>query len=493
MAVRNLLSLGRTKPIPIFVWIPPTFGAIHKIEIVSSGTTYDVTDIMIEGEYTDGVTETIGSFSFKIDNSTQIYTNLFSAYDIVNVYIDYASSATTKRFSGYIERVANSDYNLIITGRSLAAKYMGKNVTYSVSDALRSDTLKNVLAKYFSDITQTNIETDTGTATVNYFDKPLFDVVEELSMAGDFDAYLDVNNDFHYFSSGSRQNTTEAVVHEYNLISTGDFSSDASDVANKVKVYGAQDGNIPILATAPDTTSQTTYGIKELKINDESINTISQAQARADYELSINKDPPVIGEVLSLGLPTLQPGEQVRISDPSNGLNPAYYTIQKYTHKFNNDEPFQTTLTVQKERSTIPRILKKRIRFESELSANNNPNELDYSNPFSFSSDSGTHTNTVISVNSSTGKGELKTDGSSSGTWISDTVNLDSNITAIEPRISGINLPGVLLSISTDGGLLFTSISSGTITIPAGKNIQMKININSADTVVSGAGFLYSL
>ncbi|KKN09002.1 hypothetical protein LCGC14_1050950, partial [marine sediment metagenome] len=53
MPVRNISSIGRTKPIPIFVWIPPQFNLIYKIEIYDSDTetAYDVTDIVIAGEY----------------------------------------------------------------------------------------------------------------------------------------------------------------------------------------------------------------------------------------------------------------------------------------------------------------------------------------------------------------------------------------------------------------------------------------------------------
>lgn len=509
--VRNLLSIGNKKPIPIYVWIPPSYDPIFKIEVTDSeGNNYDVTDLIIEGEYTDGITDTIGNFNFKIDNSTQSYNNIFNPYNIINIYLDYGTTATTKRFSGYLERVSKQEHNLVLTGRNLSAKYVGKNITYSDINAARSLILSKILLRYFdadgdpdlndpdafytgTEISQVNLESDTGTMTVNYFDKPFWEVVSEICQAGNYDAYINVNGDFNYFSSGSRLNTTEAVVHEYNLISTGDFAPDAQSVYNKIKVYGADIGGIPVIYTASDTTSQASYGVKELKIEDSSITTTEQAQARADYELSINKDPVTIGEVTSLGLPTIAPGQMIRISDPLNGLNPTYYKIQKFTHKFSNDEPFQTTLTLYKERTSIPNILKKRIKFESEVTANKNQYELDYSHIFDFQEDSGSHTNTQISINSSTGAGELKTDGSASGTWISDTITLTSNIIGIEPRIEGNNLSGVQIAISTDAGVVFHPIVSGTSTIPSGKYIQMKIILNSASTIINGVGFLYSI
>lgn len=501
MTVRNILSLGRPKPIPVYVWIPPTYSPVFKIEIVSQGVSYDVTDIVIEGDYTDGITETIGNFNFKIDNSNQTYSSLFSPYDQIKIYMDYATTATTLRFVGRIERASKSDNNLIISGKSTAVDYLGKNVTYAATDTARSTILTNIINSYFNSsgtkytgvsLTTTNIESDTGTMTVNYFDKPFMEVVEEICAAGTRDFYIDVNADAHYFSSGSRQNTTEAIIHEYNILSTGDFSADASTVYNKIKVYGSVIGTVPVLATAEDSTSQAIYKVKELKINDTSIISIDQAQARADYELSVRKDAPTIGEVISLGLPTLQPGEQVRISDPLNSLNPQYYTIQKYNHKFSNDEPFQTSVTIQKERTTIPNILKKRIKFESEISTNANANELDYSHIFDFSTDIGTHSNSSIDINSSTGVGEL-TFSSANGTWTSPTVSLLSNVSAIEPRIDGTNLNGVLIRISIDGGINFSTVSSGSTSITAGKNVQIQLLSFTTNPVITSVGFLYSL
>lgn len=490
MAVRNINAIGATKQIPVWVWIPPQYNLIHKIELYDGTTATDVTDIVIEGDYNDGVTELIGNFSFKIDNSTQAYTDLFSPYDKIRIYLDYGTEATTMRFVGLIERISKSEHTLVITGRGTAAKFIGKNVTYWAINMPRSTILSQIISQYFTELTTTNLESDAVTATVNYVDMPFFDVVEEICSAAGFDAYIDKDNDFHYFESGSRQNTTEAVVHGYNLIETGDFSPDASNIYNKVKVYGAEIGGMPIIATAQDTTSQTTYGIKELKINDSSIITTTQAQARADYELSINKDPPIIGEVTSLGLPTIAPGEMIRISDPMNGLDPNYYAIQGFTHKFSNDEPVMTTLTVQKQRSTIPKILKKRIKFESRITATTNPFELDYSEIFDFSTDTGTHDDTEIEINPATNQGVLKTTGGATGTWISETISLDDNIAGFEIRFSGSNLEGTEFSISTNGGITYNPVWYGR-SVPTGQDIKIKVSLKSASARLDTLAFLY--
>ena len=372
MPVRNIGSIGSSgniKPISGFVWIPPTDGSIYKIEVITNTTTYDVTTNLIEGEYTDGITQTIGEFSFKIDNSAEQYSNIFNIYDTVKVYMNYGATASVLKFTGLVERPSYTDNAIVLKGQGSAIRTTGKKITYSATNTARSTILIAIINKYFTGvIATTNIETDSELTTVKYEDKPFGEVIEDLCGAGGRDFYIDANFVANYFESGTRLNNTDAVVHESNLISTGDFSADLQGVVNRVKVYGVKKGNSFVLAKAEDTNSQAILrgDKRELIINDGNITTAEIAQIRADYELAKNKDPPIIGEITSLLLPTLSPGERIRISDPFNGINPTFYTIQKYTHIFSNDDPPQTTLTIQKERVSIPSILKRRIKFESE-------------------------------------------------------------------------------------------------------------------------------
>lgn len=233
-----------------------------------------------------------------------------------------------------------------------------------------------------------------------------------------------------------------------------------------------------------------------MRINDSTIKTIAQAKARAEYELAKNKDPPTVGTIISLGLPTIVPGEQIRISDPNNGLDPKYYTIQKFVHKFSNDAPLQTELTIQKERITIPSILKSRIKFESESTSNVNPNDLDFSYIWDFSTDTGTHSNTQITINSSTSDGVLQTtSGNSTGTWISDTLTLDSNINeSVQLSSYGDNIETLQMFLSADGGTTFVPIIAGSGgSLVAGSDIKIKLVLNLESTRVKTVAFLYNL
>jgi hypothetical protein len=138
-----------------------------------------------------------------------------------------------------------------------------------------------------------------------------------------------------------------------------------------------------------------------------------------------------------------------------------------------------TVLTIQKELTTIPKILKKRIKFETEAVTMDNPNEMKYSIVDDFNTDTGTHTNTEIY------SGRLYatvTDGN----WVSDTYTAESDATIAELRVKGDQLaPGMIYYVSTNNGVYFQEISglNTPITLtPPGKYIKVKIRFNSSTT-----------
>lgn len=478
--------------IPIHVWIPPTMDMEFKIEIVdSSGNTYDITDEIVEGEYTDGVTETIGNFIFTIDNDDQSFTDKFSLYDEIRIYMDYATSATTKVFIGLIEKVSTKEEDIIITGRAIASRVMGITVTYAASDYTH-EILSTILTNHASYITQSNIDTTESTdksVVVNWYQKPFWECVQELCNNSGYDAYIDADSDFNYFVSGIRDNSTEAVVHDHNLEEVGDFTPDLSFVYNRIIVYGAKVKDQQVLWTEDDDDSISSYDVRELVINDSNIITVAQAEARAVYELSLNKDPPIIGEVTSLGLATILPGERIRISDPDSNLQPDYYNIQKFTHRFSSDDVPLTVLTIKKEGNTLSKVLKKRIVFETESTEKENPNEMRFSWINTFDSDSGIHSDTEIT------EGVLKLQsGKSTGTWISDLKTVSSNVSAFELRIRGGAIPGTECYVSIDGGnrwQVVSNLNTSYDSFPSGINLKLKIVLNSASSQIDSLALLY--
>ena len=486
--VRNIRGIGRRKPIPVYVFIPPIYGAKHKITVTrSDGTIDDITNIIYKGEVEDGVTNTIGRFSFEVDNSLAFYNGLWKGNEIVKLYVDYDTSATTLRFRGRIENVSFRNNKIKIVGRSETLKIMEINVNYSIT-AETSVVLKTLFDTYAPDFTYTNVATSTTMATVNWYQKPMNECIQELCRLAGFDFYVDSVLDAHYFESGSRQNTTEAVVHDMNLISIDDFGQDYSRIKNKVIVEGRDIEGLPLISSS--TSTDENYGVssdlgkRESIIKDENVTNSTQAQERATSELSFSLNPNTIGEAVCMGLATIQPGEQIKISAPDSNLPPSNYIIVSYKHLFG--EIMKTLLVINKEAIKLQRILKDRIAASKEVNIKNIYG-MDYTWNFDFESDSGTHSNTQII------SGVLKTDGSTSGTWESDLLEIESNVTGVELRINGTSLAGVTGFLSINGGVSYRQIY-GTGTpggIPPGKKLKLRIPLVSADTQISGLVLLY--
>lgn len=473
--------------IPSYVWVPPTNQALYKLEVIrSDGTVDDITADIFKAEIQDGVTDTIGNFSAEVNNGDESRTGIWSGNETFNFYCDYATSATTKRFSGKIEKVSYQDHKIKIEGRSHSARLLDITVTKEYSSTETSAIIKDLFDSYATDFTYNNVNTSTTNVTTNFYQKPFWEALQELSRSAGFEVYVDYNKDCHYFTSGSVNNTTEAIVHTANLIEVGDFAHDYSLIKNRVIVYGAEVEGIQLVKTAQDSASISSNGVKELIIQDGNIVTESLCQEKADSELAKSKDPPLVGDVSSIGLATIQPGEKIRISAPSSNLPPNFYKIISYKHKI---EGFmKTTVTIEKEPRKIYHVMRDTISKGQKLSETPNPNEMRYTVLYTFDSDSGTHSSTQIT------DGVLKTDGSSTGTWISDTTTAQDGVTAIELRVTGDALSGTTYQISTDGGATYTTIPSLKTQVTGfapGTSIKLKIVLNSASTQIKSAGILY--
>jgi len=473
--------------IPTFLWVPSTFGTIYKVEVVRADNTVDdITDFIFSGEIIDGVTDTIGSFEFLIENGDETRTGIWSGNEVFNFYTDYATSATTKRFRGRIEKVSYQNNAIKITGRSESAKLLGITVTQAFDNVETSVILKSLFTIYASTFTVTNVKVSTTNASFNWYQKPFWECVQDLCHSADFDAYIDSSLDCHYFESGTVNNTTDAAVHDSNLIEVGDFAQDFSLVKNQVIVYGSEIEGLPLIKTAFDQASINANGLKELIIEDSNIVTETQAQEKADFELNLSKDPPIVGDVTCVGLATIQPGERIQISAPASNLPPDFYKIISYKHKI---EGFmKTILSIEKEPRKVYHVLRDTISAGQKLSEKTNPNEMKFSIIEPFNLESGTHSSTEIT------EGRLKLASGSSGNWTSDQTTTSKNVAAVELRVNGETLPGTTYSVTTDGGITFQTISSLNTQVnmsPPGKKIKTKITFASADTQITSYALLY--
>jgi hypothetical protein len=474
MAVRNLRGI---KPI---VWIPPNESAGYKITVEpEGGAELDITDLITTFRVEDGVTDATGIFEFEIPNPNETYTDLWTGMEVFRFYADYEEDPVTLKFRGRIEKASNKDNSVVVTGRSESLFVVDQTITQAYEEIDAGVIIKDFFDTYGQGRYDTSsIPTDTGILlTLNFIDTPFWDAIGIVGNATNYDCYVDAQLVVQFFLSGSVENTTDGVVHGYNIWEVGDFAEDLQFVRNKIRVYGASLDDVQIMYTANDFPSQDTYGIRKRTESDDTIVTYGQAKEVADYLLSQSKDPPLVSDVKCFMIPTILPGETLWTSDPQNGIAPLKRRIIKYKHEFGN-EGVLTTITINKEPRTVSHIIKERIlREHKKQNATTNPNDLDFSTIELFNAETGSHSNTEIV------EGVLKlVSGENTGTWTSDTVQTADlqNVLKVSPSVYGDNLPGVTIEVSANNGLNYILVSReelATITI-TGKAIKIKLGLS---------------
>lgn len=475
------------------IWIPPTFSAIYKFTITrSNGTVDDLTNVATMINVEDGVTETIGTFKFVVWNPNGTYTDVWQPTNIVLYYKDYATTATTLRFRGRVEKVAYEGTKVVVSGRSESLRIMEITVTKAYDTQEASVILKDLLSAYATYVTQTNINTSSIFLTVNWFQKPFWECIKELCTATAYEAYLDANLDFHFFASGSVLNTTDAIVHDFNLFEVKGFSEkDSSLVKNRIIIYGAQEQGTQIIYTAEDTASQTENFVREEIINDENITSYSQAQSLGTYLLTQRKTAPIVGEISGFLLATVQPGENVRMSSPLDNLPPGNYFTSLYKDEIDIESGiFKTTLTVNKEPRSLSHIFSQLAKKDTQKQKTSiNPYEMRYSYNFLFDTDEGSHSNTQITTS------VLKLQaGQSTGTWISPARNETSEISEVYLLAIGQSITGATFSVSGDNGVNYENITNRNKIVlgtSKGKVLRIKVSISDTATQLDSLSVMY--
>jgi len=470
------------------IYIPPVNSAAYALTVTASDSTVDtISDYVTKLEIEDGATESIGRFEFELWDPREDYVGVWSGGEVVRYYSDYAATASTLRFRGRIEKVSYQGNRLKVTGRSESLKFMDITVTKQFSNTETSSILKSLVDSYGTGFTYSNVETSNINLTVSWTQKPFWECIQELCTAAGFDCYVDADLDFHYFQSGSVKNQYEGIVHDYNLIEVGEFAEDLALIKNRIIVYGAAQDGIQIIYTADDIDSQTAYGIKEETVNDDNIVDYASAQELAEYYLAKYKDPPIVGEIKSLLMASIQPGQAIKISSPADNIPPDAYVIITYKHTIDSDGLF-TTVKVNKEPRQISHVLKKQIerQYQGEQTSSN-PYEMKYSYNFLFDQDVGTHSNTEIT------DGVLKLVSGSAGTWISPARTLDSNMTEAYLVLVGSKITGVKIYVSGTGGSDYQLISSKqriVLTNP-GKGLRIKAEFSDDATQIDSLSVQY--
>ncbi len=467
------------------IWIAPARPAKFKYTVDGEDLTAKNVNLEVE----DGATDLIGRFSFELFNPGNIFTDKWKGMETFRYYKDYETSATTLRFRGRIEKVSYKRYKIKVTGRSESLKFLNVTVTKSYSVQNCDTILKDLIDSYGEgDFTDDNVEVSTKTHTANWHQKPFWECVQELCTAAGFDCYVDANLDFNFFSKGSRTNAVDAIIHNKNLISIGDYGDDIVQSKNRIIVYGAEQDGIKQIYMAEDTDDQAIYGIREKVIDDSNVTSYQQAKDLADSELAKSKNPPLVGEIKGILLATYQPGEKLLLSSPDDNIPGAHYNIISYKDQIGAGK-FYTTVRVNKEPKKISDVMKNNIQNVDKVGDKSiNPEEMRFTYNFLFDTDEGSHTGTEI-----VGGNLQLTSGNTSGEWVGPRRTVPDNITDVYVKVVGTDLGNVTIQVSANDGINFEATPERTkvTLVNQEKKLRPKVIFSSANAKVDSLSVMY--
>ncbi|MBA7688581.1 hypothetical protein ES703_97065 [subsurface metagenome] len=472
----------------VFIPIPKVRNTHCKVEIAGD----DQTSRMISSKFIYPTTIGIGTFIMNLSNAFGQLTGKYQAGDVVKFYADNKDN-TTLQFLGRIDyvkdNISSEGQFLGIEGRHRSYLLTEHLVCHLATGTSPSQILKDIIDKLPESygFTYTNVKPDTDSMDVEWNYKPFWDCVFELCKHSKFDCYVDNDLDFHYFEANSIVNERDAIVEGDNFIRIKDWGTNDTYEKTRVTAIGQDDSGLPIIHTAINPNEEDE--IKEVFIRPASANTETKVRNIAEAKLEELTNRAAQAKIVSYGLETVKPGENIWLLIPREKIHGQYKLLQ-ITHEFGaKSGGWRTECSIEEEDVGVSQMIQKVSRQTKEGTKPDNIHKMNYSWNFDFLTDRGTHSDTEII------DGVLKVvSGESSGTWTSEVLEIAAPVTSVESRIKGNNLTNTEVWLSVNGGINFFQIGGpGTrdAFYTSGKDLQLRVNFFSSASEASGLALLY--
>jgi len=184
------------------------------------------------------------NFTVEFHNIAGKYDNTFSLNDEVVVYADLDSvPSTTKLFTGVIENIgykgSSIKEKLILTGRDYGAVLQDMTVQPIVFKDRDAGEIAKIIVETnaLGIVTTNNVVTLTGTTIdkIGFNHRNIFDALKELAELSEYYFYIDEDKDVHF---EAKAGTSSGKTFDNTNITDANFTTDDSQIFNKVWVYG---------------------------------------------------------------------------------------------------------------------------------------------------------------------------------------------------------------------------------------------------------------
>ena len=399
------------------------------------------------------------------------------------------SSGTTVQWEGTVDEKKsklNADgFTLQIIGSHYTSKLLDITVTEEFVGSTSSSILTSLVNGYLTGYTTNNVTTTTDSVTKSFVNTPLLDCIIFLMESGN-DCYVDNDKDFHYFQKESMSNPDEAIVWNDSLIELQGIGFDGIDVKNKIVVYGDA-GGLPVIHTSEDTASQTSYGVKEQIIEENSISNPTTASEIGASSILNQKNPPVKGNATTTFMYPLNPGEMLWVVYPPQNVQ-SEYRVTKYTYHL----PEQRMDFVFSRENSVSKLFKKRDDKDLKQENIRNRFKMKYSYNFTFDDESNIDSSSSITI--SVADGKLGPVGASA-TMISNAKSETISATQCHVQAIGEGLNNALFYIAFDNDSTWQLVTLDSLvsinSASQGMKPRIKVVISSATTFIDSLALLY--
>ncbi len=446
----------------------------------------DVTKKVVESKWTKPLLNVgVGSFICKLSNAGGQLSELYTGGQVVVFNADN-EDGTREQFRGRIDYprdiLERGGQYLELVGRHRAFFLQERKICHTATGEDPVDILKAIIAKEATELDISDLPGSTGLTTdVEWDYKPFPDCVRDLMEKSGYDSRVDNDLKIQFFEANSILNDDEAIAENDNFISTEEVGDDNYYERTRIIVTGEDDAGIPIIYTAisgvdDDETEREDDGTREVHVKEAAANTMQQCEDLAKSLLNLHTNRPKQGLFKTLGIETLEPGENLWVAVPRQKLYAQYKALQ-ITHLFGQKSGgWRTETLLENELGVDAKILSEIVRGQGRITKSTNPNKLEYSYNISFNDDDNTlsHLHTVVSD----GVLKLTNDNFTTGTWVSTAKTANKQVSQVELRTASKNMQYSTIYYSLNNGVTWEEITPNVLTTPnhVGKLIKFKVD-----------------
>ena len=281
---------------------------------------------------------TIGSSTFNVAlPEKEDGTLLYDIRDMIAIYAYDLSDSEIQIFDGYIEEIRQSPRAggiVTLIGRDFRGELLDRLVSHEFETTSTKTILEYIVNNYSEHLTP---QVDAAATNISrYFkERNAYEAILDVAEEAGFTVVASLERQLIITATYSDMSGAYSLSDEIagGVAITGEHPVSMNQLVNKVKVFG-QSGAPQITYTSEDTTSEGSYGIREMLIVDRRLEANADAQRRADYFVNKYKNKVMHLNYDVFGWEGVFPGVLINVTLSTLGITLSKWLILEKVYTF---------------------------------------------------------------------------------------------------------------------------------------------------------------